>query len=102
MTVPSCRPEGALATEGSASGARRRLLVGVDVGGTFMDAVAFDRERGQLWTAKARSTPADQSAGFADALSEVLAAAGARPADVERIAHGTTVGTNAILEQRGA
>jgi N-methylhydantoinase A len=79
-----------------------RLLVGIDVGGTFTDAVAFDRDSRRLWTAKARSTPEDQSQGFADALAEVLAAAGARPADVERIAHGTTVGTNAILEQRGA
>jgi N-methylhydantoinase A len=79
-----------------------RLLVGVDVGGTFTDAVAFDRQSGQLWTAKVRSTPADQSEGFADALTEVLAAAAARPEDVERIVHGTTVGTNAILERRGA
>ena len=55
-----------------------RLLVGVDVGGTFTDAVAFDLASGQLWTAKARSTPSDQSEGFADALVRVLEAAGAR------------------------
>src|SRR5439155_12495182 len=79
-----------------------RLLIGVDVGGTFTDAVAFDLESGRLWTAKTRSTPADQSEGFADALAEVLAAAGASPDAVERVAHGTTVGTNAILEQKGA
>jgi N-methylhydantoinase A len=79
-----------------------RLLIGVDVGGTFTDAVAFDLASGQLWTAKARSTPADQSEGFADALALVLAAAGAGPETVERVAHGTTVGTNAILEQKGA
>ncbi|HEV8637279.1 MAG TPA: hydantoinase/oxoprolinase N-terminal domain-containing protein, partial [Chloroflexota bacterium] len=79
-----------------------RLLVGIDVGGTFTDAVAYDRASGGLWTAKARSTPADQSQGFAEALSLVLGAAGGRPEQVERIIHGTTVGTNAILERRGA
>jgi N-methylhydantoinase A len=79
-----------------------RLLVGIDVGGTFTDAVAFDQASGRLWTAKARSTPADQSEGFADALLEVLKAAGGRPEQVERIVHGTTVGTNAILERKGA
>ncbi|HEV8632752.1 MAG TPA: hydantoinase/oxoprolinase family protein [Chloroflexota bacterium] len=79
-----------------------RLLVGIDVGGTFTDAVAFDRESGGLWTAKARSTPVDQSQGFAEALTQVLGASGGRPEQVERIIHGTTVGTNAILERRGA
>ncbi|HEY3081416.1 MAG TPA: hydantoinase/oxoprolinase family protein, partial [Chloroflexota bacterium] len=79
-----------------------RLLVGIDVGGTFTDAVAFDRTSRGLWTAKARSTPSDQSEGFAEALSLVLDAAGGRPEQVERIIHGTTVGTNAILERRGA
>ena len=82
--------------------AHPRLLVGIDVGGTFTDAVAFDLDSGQLWTAKARSTPGDQSEGFADALARVLAATGAQPEHVVRIAHGTTVGTNAILERRGA
>jgi N-methylhydantoinase A len=79
-----------------------RLLVGIDVGGTFTDAVAFDRDSGRLWTAKARSTPSDQSDGFAEALAEVLGASGGRPEQVERIIHGTTVGTNAILERSGA
>jgi N-methylhydantoinase A len=76
------------------------LLLGVDVGGTFTDAVLFDGET--VHTAKLPSTPEDQSVGVIEAVGEVLDRAGAEAAAVESFAHGMTVGTNALLEQRGA
>jgi N-methylhydantoinase A len=76
------------------------VLLGVDVGGTFTDAVLTDGSR--THTAKAPTTPDDQSRGVAEAIEAVLAAAGAEPAMVTRFAHGMTVGTNALLERRGA
>ena len=51
------------------------MLLGVDVGGTFTDAVLFDG--GQLHTAKAPTTPEDESAGVIAAIEAVLDAAGA-------------------------
>jgi N-methylhydantoinase A len=76
------------------------MLLGVDVGGTFTDAVLFDGER--IHTAKLPTTPADQSEGVIGAVEAVLRRAGASGADVESFAHGMTVGTNALLEERGA
>ena len=76
------------------------MLLGVDVGGTFTDAVLFDGE--ELHTAKVPSTPRDQSQGVMAAVDEVLGAAAANPGDIETFAHGMTVGTNALLEERGA
>ena len=76
------------------------MLLGVDVGGTFTDAVLFDGR--SLHAAKAPSTPADQSIGVGAAVDAVLGRAGASPAAVSGFAHGMTVGTNALLEQRGA
>ncbi|HEY7151562.1 MAG TPA: hydantoinase/oxoprolinase family protein [Solirubrobacterales bacterium] len=76
------------------------MLLGVDVGGTFTDAALLDGDR--LRTAKVPSTPDDQSRGVIDAIGEVLDRAGARPEDVEGFTHGMTVGTNALLEERGA
>ncbi|MEY2534236.1 MAG: N-methylhydantoinase, partial [bacterium] len=76
------------------------MLLGVDVGGTFTDAVLVAGER--LHTAKAPSTPRDQSEGVMHAVAGVLEAAGAQPGDVEVFAHGMTVATNALLEGRGA
>jgi N-methylhydantoinase A len=76
------------------------LLVGCDVGGTFTDAVvAYD---GQIATAKAPTTPADQSEGVLAAVTAALQAAGASAEDVDGFAHGMTVATNALLEGRGA
>jgi N-methylhydantoinase A len=72
------------------------MLLGVDVGGTFTDAVLVSGER--LITAKAPTTPADQSEGVVAAVQAALAAAGADPDEVERFSHGTTVATNALLE----
>jgi len=76
------------------------VLLGVDVGGTFTDAVLFDGE--ELHTAKLPTTPEDQSRGVIAAIEEVLRRAGCDGAAVESFAHGMTVGTNALLEERGA
>jgi len=76
------------------------VLLGVDVGGTFTDAVLFDGE--QVHTAKLPTTPTDQSRAVIAAIELVLEKAGAAGAEVEAFAHGMTVGTNALLEERGA
>src|SRR5438270_7032920 len=76
------------------------MLLGVDVGGTFTDAVLFDGRR--LHTGKAPSTPHDQSQGVLAAVREVLEQAGRGAEEVERFSHGMTVATNALLEGRGA
>jgi N-methylhydantoinase A len=76
------------------------VLLGVDVGGTFTDAVLFDGE--SLHTAKLPTTPDDQSRGVIEAVQMVLRKAGAAGSEVEVFAHGMTVGTNALLEECGA
>ena len=72
------------------------MLLGVDVGGTFTDAVVV--VDGVVHTAKAPTTPDDQSRGVMAAVERALADAGARAGDVEGFAHGMTVATNALLE----
>src|SRR3954453_6111667 len=76
------------------------MLLGVDVGGTFTDAVVFDGA--ELDTAKSPSTPDDVSRGVLAAVEAVLKGVGADAADVEVFAHGMTVGTNALLTESGA
>jgi N-methylhydantoinase A len=78
-----------------------RIQIGVDIGGTFTDIVALDAG-GRLALAKVPSTPKDLLDGIAEAISRVLRVARATPADVARFIHGTTIATNAILEQKGA
>ncbi len=77
-----------------------RVLLGVDVGGTFTDAVLATG--GRLVTAKSPTTPADQSEGVMAAVGAALERADASASDVELFAHGMTVATNALLEGRGA
>jgi N-methylhydantoinase A len=76
------------------------MLLGVDVGGTFTDAVLASA--GRIVTAKAPSTPQDQSEGVMNAVRAVLERAGGRAEEVEAFAHGMTVATNALLEGRSA
>ena len=76
------------------------MLIGVDVGGTFTDAVlALD---GRLITAKAPTTPDDQSEGVMAAIEAALDKAHACADEVREFSHGMTVATNALLEGRGA
>jgi N-methylhydantoinase A len=76
------------------------VLLGVDVGGTFTDAVLLDG--GAVQTAKVPTTPGEESRGVMQAVEAVLERAGAEASEVEVFAHGMTVGTNALLEERGA
>ena len=77
------------------------MQIGLDIGGTFTDIVALDHD-GRLALTKVPSTPKDLLDGIGVAVRSILAIAGAKPGDVERFIHGTTVATNAILEQKGA
>ncbi len=74
------------------------LVVGVDVGGTFTDVFVLDEATGRARVGKAPTSRPDQSAGF---LSGVAAVAGDLGA-VASVVHGTTAGTNALLERKGA
>src|SRR5437660_12497579 len=76
------------------------MLLGVDVGGTFTDAVLAHGDR--LLTVKVPSTPRDQSQGVFQAVARGLERLGASGEDIDRFAHGTTVATNALLEGESA
>src|SRR5215472_17494284 len=79
--------------------------IGIDVGGTFTDLVAIN-DGGGATLAKVASTPEDPSVGVVEglaALAERLGLEGAALLEqTERIVHGTTVATNALLEHKGA
>jgi N-methylhydantoinase A len=79
--------------------------VGVDIGGTFTDCVLVDRQ-GNHRTAKVLSTKDDPVAGVLAGLSRLAETVGVDLATLlertERFGHGTTIGTNAVLERRGA
>jgi N-methylhydantoinase A len=79
--------------------------IGIDVGGTFTDLVAVD-DAGRVAVAKAGSTPRDPSEGLIEGLrmlaTDLGIGLGELLARTERIVHGTTVATNALLERKGA
>jgi N-methylhydantoinase A len=81
------------------------FTIGVDVGGTYTDLVATD-ETGRTMFAKSPSTPADQSIGVMAGLEELARRLNVSRAEMlaatERLVHGTTVATNALLERKGA
>jgi N-methylhydantoinase A len=76
-----------------------RIRIGIDTGGTFTDVVAFDEDRGTVVTTKTPSTPADPSDGFMTGIGKVLRMMAAEPSSVSSVAHGTTVATNAVLQE---
>ncbi len=79
--------------------------IGIDVGGTFTDLVAVNAA-GRVTLAKAATTPADPSLGVMEGLGLLATELGrdlaTLLAETERIVHGTTVATNALLERKGA
>ena len=85
--------------DGSASGpGTAGAALGVDVGGTFTDVFVVDEAGGSARALKVPTTRPDQSEGF---IAGVEGAAGS-PSEAAVVVHGTTAGTNALLERRGA
>ena len=76
-------------------------MIGVDVGGTFTDFSVFNQETGELFNYKDSSTPADPSRAIVKGVQDVLEIKKAAPEEVSYLAHGTTVGTNALIEKKG-
>jgi N-methylhydantoinase A len=75
--------------------------VTVDTGGTFSDFVSLDEDTGAISITKLHTTPDDPSRAILNGI-ETLCADGVRPEDIAFFCHGTTVGTNALLERKGA
>jgi N-methylhydantoinase A len=77
------------------------VRIGVDIGGTFTDLVLLDAT-GQVFVGKVSSTPAEPERAVFDGIQRILAVAGAAPGDVVEVLHGTTVGSNTLLQRSGA
>ncbi|MET3934802.1 hydantoinase/oxoprolinase family protein [Arthrobacter sp. OAP107] len=78
------------------------LRIGVDTGGTFTDLCAFDESTGQVHVRKVSSTPDDPGRAIIQGVHELLGQIGGRNiGEISYFAHGTTVGTNALLTGRG-
>jgi len=76
----------------------RRYLVGVDIGGTFTDLVAFEPASGEIRFSKARSTPRNLTAG----IESCIAKSSVPMSATEALFHGSTVVINAVVERKGA
>jgi N-methylhydantoinase A len=84
--------------------AAREFIIGVDTGGTFTDVVVLNTA-GQVWTAKAATTPDDFSRGVVDAVAEAARSVGVESAELlgrtKLFKHGSTVATNALITHSG-
>ncbi|MCL4133471.1 UNVERIFIED_CONTAM: hypothetical protein GTU68_051996 [Idotea baltica] len=78
------------------------IVLGVDVGGTFTDLILADLKKQELTVHKTSSTPANPAIGVVNGLKAICEKAGIRASDINSLFHGTTVGTNAMLEHDGA
>ncbi len=75
-----------------------KLTIGIDVGGTFTDVFCYEHASRSFRVAKVPTTPADQSLACIEALGSLVDSA----TSVQTIVHGTTIGTNAVIERKGA
>ncbi|MEM1200866.1 MAG: hydantoinase/oxoprolinase N-terminal domain-containing protein, partial [Pseudomonadota bacterium] len=72
------------------------ILLGIDTGGTYTDAVLFDEDKGVLQTAKSLTTRHDLSVGIAGAVSAVLSASKVPASEIGLVSLSTTLATNAL------
>lgn len=86
----------------SKGGSRMGYMVGVDVGGTFTDLTLVDSKNGEIKNHKVSSTPDDPSRAIMQGIREILEMNSIAVEDVQYLAHGTTVATNALIERKGA
>lgn len=78
------------------------LSLGIDIGGTFTDLVIHDPRDGRAVIWKESTTPDDPARGALEGTRRVLAKAGAKPEQIGRVVHATTLFTNALIERKGA
>jgi len=78
------------------------VVIGVDVGGTFTDFFVLDTVSARTWVHKTSSTPANPSQAIATGLEEILGWKHFDVGEVSRLAHGTTVATNTLIQRQGA
>jgi N-methylhydantoinase A len=76
--------------------------LGVDIGGTFTDLVWVDDATGEVRVGKLLTTPKDPAQAVEQGVLRLLEDAGAAPAGVRALIHGTTLATNALIERKGA
>ena len=81
---------------------KKLYSIGIDVGGTFTDFFCFDHSDQKTFVYKTASTPDDPSKAVCAGLEALLTKYSIKATDVSTIFHGTTVGTNSILEGKGA
>ncbi len=85
-------------TEQTTKASQSRYIIGVDVGGTFTDLFFVDQQTGEAFTGKLPSTLENQSIGLIEGILRALPDF----SGIDTIVHGTTVGTNALLERKGS
>ncbi|MDG1430094.1 MAG: hydantoinase/oxoprolinase family protein, partial [Paracoccaceae bacterium] len=76
--------------------------VGVDVGGTFTDFFAANADSGEFHVYKTSSTPSNPADAILNGLDAMCAKFGIEMDQIERLSHGTTVGTNALIQRTGS
>ena len=77
------------------------LLLGIDTGGTYTDAVLFDEEKGIVASAKSLTTRHDYSVGVGHSISKVIEESQVSPAGIGLVSLSTTLATNAVVEGQG-
>jgi N-methylhydantoinase A/oxoprolinase/acetone carboxylase beta subunit/N-methylhydantoinase B/oxoprolinase/acetone carboxylase alpha subunit len=81
---------------------RKRLSVGVDIGGTFTDIVVLDELTREIHAHKELTTPKAPAEGVVRGVEKLFARENLAVADIGRVVHATTLFTNALIERRGA
>ena len=84
-----------------ASGSDHRFRIAIDIGGTFTD-IALLADAGLIHQSKISSTPADPSVAVIEGVGQLLAELSIPPGAIAEVLHGTTVGSNTILQRKGA
>jgi N-methylhydantoinase A len=79
----------------------RKARIGVDIGGTFTDVVLLDNKKQSFFT-KVSSTPARPEAAVLTGVRQIAETAGISLKEITEIVHGTTVGSNTLLQKVGA
>jgi N-methylhydantoinase A len=78
------------------------LSLGVDIGGTFTDIVAYEHDSARFHSLKVLTTPADPSEGVITGVARLFRESSLAYGSVRRVVHATTLFTNALIERRGA